>query len=97
MWKGQSFIANTDEAKLALIEQQNVIPAQSDEDIRKLQLADPSIGFVLRAKETDEIPNSDVIKGQSLTVRRLMQLCQRFVAVNGILWRWYEDVETNLE
>ena len=89
--------ANTDEAKLALIEQQTVIPARSDEDIRKFQLEDPSIGFVLRAKETDEHPNSDVIKGQSLTVRRLMQLWPRLVVVNGILWRRYEDVETNQE
>ena len=56
--------ANTDEAKLALIEQHTVIPARSDEDFRKLQLADPSIAFVLQAKETVECPNSDVIKGQ---------------------------------
>ena len=69
--------ANADEAKLALIEQQTVIPAQSDEYIRKLQLADPSNGFVLCAKETDEHPNSNVIKGQSLIVRRLMQLWPR--------------------
>ena len=40
---------------------------------------------------------SDVIKGQSLTVRRLMQLWPRLVVVNGILWRRYEDVETNQE
>ena len=89
--------ANTDEAKLALIEQHTVVPAWSDEDIGKLQLADPSIGFVFRAKETDECPNSDVIKGESLTVQRLIQLWPRLVVVNGILWRLYEDVVTNQE
>ena len=30
-------------------------------------MEDPSIGFVLRAKETGERPNPEVIKGQSLT------------------------------
>ena len=66
-------------------------------DIRKLQMEDPSIGFVLHAKETGERPNPDVIKGQSLTTRRLTQLWPRLVLVNGVLWRRYEDLETKQE
>ena len=59
---------NTEEVTLASIEQQNVaIPARSNVDIRKLQMEDPFIGFVLHAKETGEHPNLDVIEGQSLT------------------------------
>ena len=88
----------TEEITLALIEEQNTaIPARSNEDIRRLQMEDPSIGFVLRAKEANERPSPDILKGQSLTVRRLMQSWPRLLLVNGILWRRYDDLETKQE
>ena len=65
---GRDSHISTEEVTLALIEQQNIaIPARSHVDIRKLQMEDPSIGFVLHVKETGERPNPEVIKGQSLT------------------------------
>ena len=60
-------------------------------------MEDPSIGFVLRAKEADERPSPDILKGQSLTVQRLMQSWPRLLLVNGILWRRYNDLETKQE
>ena len=88
----------TEEVTLALMKEQNTaIPARSNEDIQKLQVEDPSIGFVLCAKEADECPSSDILKGQSLQVQRLMQLWPRLLVVDGILWRQYEDLETKQE
>ena len=88
----------TEDVTLALIKEQNTgIPARSNEDIQKLQMEDPSIGFVLRAKEVEERPSPDILKGQSLQVRRLMQLWPRMLVVDGILWRQYEDLETKQE
>ena len=76
----------------------NALPvARSNEEMRKLQMEDPSIGFVLQAKEKDQLPNPDLLKGQSLTVRRLAQLWPRLMLDDGILWRRYEDLETKQE
>ena len=63
---------STEGVPIAQIVQETTIPARSNEEIWKLQLENPSIGFMLRVKETNEHPNPDVIKGQSLTIRRLM-------------------------
>ena len=63
---------STEGVPIAQIVQETTIPARSNEEIWKLQLENPSIGFMLRVKETNEHPNPDVIKGKSLTVRRLM-------------------------
>ena len=88
----------TEEITLALIKDQNTaIPAKSNEDIRKLQMEDPSTGFVLHAKEANKCPSSDILKGNSLTVQRLMQLWSRLLLVDGILWRRYNDLETKQE
>ena len=95
---GRDSLIITEDVTLALIKEQNTaIPARSNEDIRKLQMEDPSIGFVLCAKEADERPSPDILKGQSLQVRRLMQLWPRMLVVDGILWRQYEDLETKQE
>ena len=42
---------STEEVPIAQIVQETTIPARSNEEIRKLQLEDPSIGFVLRAND----------------------------------------------
>ena len=59
---GRDSHVNTEEVTLALIEHQNIaIPTRSNEDIQKLQMEDPSIAFVLCAKEADERPKPDVV------------------------------------
>ena len=50
-----------------------------------------------RAKEAGERPSPDILKGQSLQVRQLMQLWLRKLVVDGILRRRYEDLETKQE
>ena len=42
---------STEEVPIAQIVQETTIPARSNEEIRKLQLEDPSIGFVLHAND----------------------------------------------
>ena len=69
---GRDSHISTEEITLSLIEQQNIaILARSNVDIRKLQMEDPSISFVLHAKETGEHPNSDVIKGQGFNSSKI--------------------------
>ena len=88
----------TMEAAIAVCKDTNtVIPERSDGDIRKLQMEDQSIGFVLRVKEANDRPSPDILKGQSSTVRRLIQLWPRLLLVNGILCWKYEDLESKQE
>ena len=69
----------------------------TDQDFRKLQLDDLSIGFVFKAKEENKLPSLEVIKGQSLSTRRLIELWPRLQIHDGMLWRNYEDVQTKQE
>ena len=88
----------TIEATIAVCKETNtVIPERSNEDIRKLQMEDQSIGFVLRAKEANDCPSPEILKGQSLTVRRMIQLWPRLLIANGTLCRKYEDLESKQE
>ena len=66
-------------------------PGRSQEELRQLQLEDPSIGYVFRAKEKDRMPATDELKGQSLEVRRLIQLWSQLAVVDGVLLRCFED------
>ena len=85
---------NEEMVTVSLVQRKPTLPERSDLDLREFQLNDPCIAFVLRAKETDQCPSSEVTKGQSLTTRRLVQLWQRLQLHNGILYRQYEDVQT---
>ena len=88
----------TMEATIAVCKETNtVVPERSNEDIRKLQMEDQSIGFVLRAKEANDRPSPEILKGQSLTVRRLIQLWPRLLISNGTLCRKYEDLGSKQE
>ena len=64
---------------------------RSTAELRELQLQDSSIGFVLKARENDDKPTSQQVKGMSLTVRRLCQLWDRLKCQDGQLWRIYDD------
>ena len=61
--------------------------------LRQLQLDDPSIRFVLEAKEADKRPVEDVIKAKGIEVRKLVQIWDQLVVSNGVLRRRFEDVE----
>lgn len=65
------------------------LPFQSypSEEMRKLQLADPSVGPVLQAVELDRKPHPDEVKSWSLEGRRLFQLWEMLCVRNGTLWR----------
>ena len=43
------------------------------QNLQEAQLGDPGISFVLRAKESDSKPSSDLTKSQSLETRKLLQ------------------------
>ena len=61
----------------------------SSQDMRALQLEDKGIGPVLKAKEADQRPSADLIKGESLEYRRLLQQWDQLIIRNGVLWRCY--------
>ena len=64
---------------------------KSNTEIRQAQLQDDCIGFTLKAKEKDQKPSTDEVKGKSMVVRRLVQLWDRLEVRDGILWRLYDD------
>ena len=60
-------------------------------ELRELQLQDPSIGFVLNAKEDVNKPTPSQVKGMSRSIRRLCQLWNRLKCQYGLLWRLYDN------
>ena len=68
-----------------------VLEGKSDAEIRRMQLKDDAIGFILRAKEKDQKPPTRDVKGKSMAVRRLNQLWSRLEIRNGMLQRLYDD------
>ena len=82
---------------VASLRNQESSPAALEErtaqDVRQLQLNDPSIGIVLKAKEEDKKLNSDQARGKGPEAQRLMQLWERLLIKNGMLKRRYEDAQ----
>ena len=66
--------ANAESLVMSSVLQKSPVPERSDKDLCKFQFDDPSIGFVLRAKEDNQLPPSEVMEGQSLKTRHLVQL-----------------------
>ena len=67
----------------------------SPETFRMTQLDDPSVGLVLRALELNEKPNSIMLQGQSREVRKLVQLWEQLELHNGLLYRKYENADSD--
>ena len=57
------------------------------EQIRQLQLSDPSLGPILRAVEINHKPHQDQLKSWSQESRRLMQFWETLLVKDGTLWR----------
>ena len=57
------------------------------EQIRQLQLSDPSLGPVLRAVEINHKLHQDQLKSWSRESRRLMQFWETLLVKDGTLWR----------
>ena len=64
------------------------LPEMSQEDWRKVQLQDPTVGFVLRAMEKGEKPRYNLLKTKSLEARLLVR---KLEVIDGVLWRRFED------
>ena len=63
----------------------------SRQEMRKLQLDDPTVGFVLQAREAGKKPQIDVLRSKSLEARLLVQRWDRLEVAEGVLWRNLED------
>ena len=70
-----------------------VLQQFSPDDLRKSQLDDPSVGFVLHALELNEKPESKTLQSQNREVRRLIQLWNQLELHNGLLYCNYESVD----
>ena len=58
------------------------------------QLDDTSIGFVLRALELQQKPDSTSLQGRSPEVRRLIQLWDQLEVHDGLLYRHFLDADS---
>ena len=67
----------------------------SPDEIRNLQLQDNTIGPVLRAKEQQNRPGSDIISAYCTQTRKLFQLWDQLQVSKGILFRIFHDSTTN--
>ena len=68
-----------------------VLLERSPEELRHLQLSDPTVGLVLRAMEVGEKPDPRAAQSHGPETRRLLQLWNRLEVKDGTLWRRYED------
>ena len=60
------------------------------EGLRDAQLADATLGPLLRGKEDGKKPTADMLGGVSRSSRRLLQLWDQLVVHNGVLRRQFE-------
>ena len=72
-----------------------VLKHYSADTIRKSQLQDNAIGFVLRAFESNKKPESTTLQGQSSEVRRLVQLWDQLTLRDGLLYRYFMKEESD--
>ena len=70
-----------------------VQPLQSalSDNLREVQLADPTLGPLLRGKETGEKPRPEQLGSLSRSSRRLLQLWEQLTLCDGILCRRFES------
>ena len=79
------------ESIVATTVQVSPLQQKSNEELRSKQLEDPIVGYLLRAREANEKPTADDLKGKSRAVKRLVQLWERLEVVDGVLWRNFKD------
>ena len=72
-----------------------ILKYYSTDAIRKSQLEDNAIGFVLCAFESNKKPESTALKGQSSEVRRLVKLWDQLTLSNGLLHRYFMKEEND--
>lgn len=65
----------------------NTLVERSPEDIRQLQMQDPTINPVFQAKEKDSRPSDDCTRKQNIETRRLIQLWDQLEIKDKVLWR----------
>ena len=85
---------NSPDSLGAITASQDVVPLlheRSSMEIRKLQLEDGAIGFVLRAMEKEEKPTYEASRSQRHVAQRLTQLWERLFVRKGILRRKFDD------
>ena len=58
-------------------------------DLREAQLADPTLGLLLRGKETGQKPKPEEVKRASRSSRRLLQLWDQLLVHDGVLCRLF--------
>ena len=82
-----------DNTIIAAENQTTVLTEKSAAELRKIQLEDGPIGFMLKAVEKGERPSSDDVRGQGPDAQRLNQLWSKLLTENGVLkWKY---VDTN--
>ena len=80
-----------DNTVIAAEQQTSILTERSPAELRKIQLDDDPIGFVLKAVEKGERPNSDDVRGHGPDAQHLNQLWNRLLIDNGVLKRKYID------
>ena len=80
-----------DNTVIAAEQQTTILTEKSPAELRKIQLDDGPVGFMLKAVEKGERPNSDDVRGQGPDAQRLNQLWSKLLVKNGILKRKYVD------
>ena len=70
-----------------------VLNERTEAQIRALQLDDPSIHMVLRAKESNDKPTSEHARGTGPEAQRLVQLWSRLIVDHGLLKRKFDDAK----
>jgi hypothetical protein len=68
-----------------------MLTERSPAELRKIQLEDGPVGFMLKAVEKGERPSSDDVRGQGPDAQRLNQLWSKLLIENGVLKRKYVD------
>ena len=70
-----------------------VLNEKTEAQIQALQLDDPSIHMVLRAKESNDKPTSEHARGTGPEAQRLVQLWSRLIVDHGLLKRKFDDAK----
>ena len=68
---------------------------KSKEELRALQLTDPDLKLVVKAKESNKRPTKGEVSGESFKTRKLVQIWEQLEVTNGVLMRNYYDEKHN--